>query len=65
MAEVRRDIVVTARLSRKIYYRFREFCRANRVSVYQGIENALEEVLEQAGVPPSRDWEEEQAPEVQ
>ena len=50
MTEDKRTIVITAKVSRKTYYLFRDLCRAHGVPVYQGIEEALDASLERAGV---------------
>lgn len=50
MAEDRRDVTITAKVSRRVYFQFRDLCQANGVAVYQGIEEALRATLVRAGV---------------
>ncbi len=50
MGEDLRQVTITAKVSRKTYYQFRDFCRAHGVSVYQGIDEALRAALARAGV---------------
>jgi shikimate 5-dehydrogenase len=49
MAEDTREIAVTVRVQRKTWYMFGNFCRANQVPIYRGVEMALRVALEQSG----------------
>ena len=45
-----REIVITARVSRKLWFQFRDLMTAHRVPVYRGVEQALMAALERAGI---------------
>ncbi|MDP9200536.1 MAG: hypothetical protein M3P26_01205 [Gemmatimonadota bacterium] len=49
MADDTRELAVTVRVQRKTWFMFRNFCRANQVPIYRGVEMALRLALEESG----------------
>ncbi len=45
-----RRITISPKVSRQIYFRFRDLCHAHGIAVERGVEQAMEEVLDRAGV---------------
>jgi hypothetical protein len=50
MAEDTREITITVRIRRKVGFQFTTLCRANRIKVYQGVEESFRAVLERHGI---------------
>ena len=46
-----RRITISPKVDRRIYFQFRDLCFAHGITVERGIEQALRQVLERAGVP--------------
>ncbi len=45
-----RRITISPKVDRKIYFRFKDLCHAHDIAVERGIEQAMQNVLERAGV---------------
>ena len=45
-----RRITISPKVDRKIYFRFRDLCHAHGISAERGVEQAMKDVLERAGV---------------
>ena len=45
-----RRITISPKVDRKIYFRFRDLCYAHGVTVERGVEQAMKDVLDRAGV---------------
>lgn len=45
-----RDITITAKVSRKVWFQFASLCRSHGVRVYAGLEESLRDTLRRAGV---------------
>ena len=45
-----RRITISPKVDRKIYFRFKDLCHAHGIAVERGVEQAMKEVLDRAGV---------------
>ena len=45
-----RRITISPKVDRKIYFRFKDLCHAHGIAVERGVEQALKQVLDRAGV---------------
>ena len=45
-----RRITISPKVDRKIYFRFRDLCHAHGISAERGVEQAMKDVLDRAGV---------------
>ena len=45
-----RRITISPKVDRRIYFRFRDLCFAHGIAVERGVEQALKQVLDRAGV---------------
>lgn len=52
MAEDSGEIAVTVRVQKQTWNQFAYFCRANKVKIYQGVQAALNDVLDRHGLSP-------------
>ena len=45
-----RRITISPKVDRKIYFRFKDLCHAHGIAVERGVEQAMKDVLDRAGV---------------
>jgi hypothetical protein len=46
----KREVTITAKISRKVWFQFASLCRSHGVRVYAGLEESLRDTLRRAGV---------------